>query len=231
MKLIASDLQVGYQQTLLLNVDHLSLAEGDSIHLQGANGSGKTSLLKCLAGLQKPLTGQVQLQTDWPTPWYRRNPSLGQVVYLHQSPYLFEGNVRDNLQFAWRLRQAQPHTREQAFTQALDLVGLGGRELESANSLSGGERKRLALARLWVVQPRLMLLDEPLANLDTHSQRLILQAVAQLQANGCGMIITSHQPQGVSELCQSHWHIDNRELRRGDSPTAKVHSLGKNYYG
>ncbi|GLS82158.1 heme ABC exporter ATP-binding protein CcmA [Paraferrimonas haliotis] len=212
MKLVASNLQVGYDDSKLIDCKPLQLAAGDSIHLQGANGSGKTTLLKCLAGLLPPLSGKITLESQPSLSWWRSRSPLGRVVYMHQSPYLYEGSLYKNLSFAWRQRQSQAASKQETIEQALALVGLEGRAQELAASLSGGERKRLALARIWVIQPKLALLDEPLANLDSHSQKLILQAITQLQKNGCGMIITSHQAEGLSHVCQRSWNIQDKRL-------------------
>ncbi|MBY5993258.1 energy-coupling factor ABC transporter ATP-binding protein [Ferrimonas balearica] len=214
MQLNATALEMRFNHQPLFTIPSLTLEGHQRVWLKGPNGVGKTTLMKLLAGLHKPSHGQVDL-TDAPSRRWRRDGSpLGQVVYLHQSPYLFDGTVWDNLAYGLKRLALSVGEREARIREALGLARLEHLSERPAQVLSGGERQRLALARAWVLKPRFLLLDEPTANLDPDSLRLITQMVEQLHLQGCGLIITSHQQTELTDLCQEHWILDNQSLTR-----------------
>ncbi|WP_298441134.1 energy-coupling factor ABC transporter ATP-binding protein [uncultured Ferrimonas sp.] len=204
MLLSSHNLAMTFERTTLFANVNLQLQPHQSVWLQGANGSGKTTLLKLLAKLTRPHQGQVR--------YHNGADRRGAVIYLHQQPYLFAGSVRANLEFGLRSLKLSRSERQQACQQALQLAQLEHLAERCAQVLSGGERQRLALARAWVMQPQLLLLDEPTANLDPQSLQLITAMVVQLQQQGCAIVVTSHQQTPLTELCQSRWQIDQGRL-------------------
>lgn len=207
MKLVASALTVRFRQATLFNIPELRLERGDSVWLRGRNGAGKTTLLKILSGLDKPSSGYLMLD-DHPV-------KPGQLVYLHQSPYLFEGSVRFNIAFGLKGTKLSSEEKAERIEQALRLAELDTLADSSAQVLSGGERQRLALARAWVLNPDCLLLDEPSANLDPHSIDCLAAMVKQLQQQGCALILTSHQQNALTDLCQTTWWLQDKALVKG----------------
>ncbi|HFE48089.1 MAG TPA: ATP-binding cassette domain-containing protein, partial [Chromatiaceae bacterium] len=137
----------------------IELNAGHCVLLSGRNGSGKSTLLRILAGMQKPDRGEVDFGGG-PLPWRRCSRYLQQhILYLHQQPYMFDGDVRYNLGYALR----RGKDKKSLVAAALHWGGLEGMAHSPARSLSGGERQRLALARAWLRRPAAMLLDEPTA--------------------------------------------------------------------
>ncbi len=218
MQLTATALEMRFNQQPLFRIPELVLHGHQRVWLKGPNGVGKTTLMKILAGLSKPTTGQVVLEGAPSRRWRRDGSPLGQVVYLHQSPYLFNGSVWDNLAYGLNNLALSVSERDDRIREALVLARLEHLAERPAQVLSGGERQRLALARAWVLNPRFLLLDEPSANLDPDSLRLITQMVDQLYQQGCGLVITSHQQTELTDRCEEHWILDNQSLIRFTSP-------------
>ena len=137
----------------------LRLQAGDRLALVGANGSGKTSLLRVLHGLRPPTEGRL----SWHQP-------LRQAM-LFQRPHLLRCSVRHNVALGlWLAGQPWRQARARAL-QVLERVGLAELADRRASVLSGGQQQRVALARAWALEPQLLLLDEPTASLDPHAKR------------------------------------------------------------
>ena len=145
------DIEMRFGDVLALKVDALDIEPGERLGIEGHNGAGKSTLLRILAGLLEPTRGTVE-----------GVPPPGRTVLLHQRPYLFRGTARDNVVYALKLAKRSPQE-----AQAL-LTSVGAAELadRTAQDLSGGERRRIAIARALAVEPELLLLDEPFAALD-----------------------------------------------------------------
>ncbi|QYJ75540.1 energy-coupling factor ABC transporter ATP-binding protein [Shewanella sp. FJAT-52076] len=210
-RILAHDLGIRFGQRQLFESANLTFAEGDCIYLMGDNGSGKTTLMKILAGLQAPSHGTVTAQGFPSRGLWQKNKLHGCAVYLHQHPYLFEGSVLENLNLALKLGCLEDSRIE----KALDMAQLGHLQHSQASHLSGGERQRLAIARAWLLRPRLLMLDEPVSNMDKDSRELVLDMTEQLKADGTGLLIASHQHGRLTALCQHHWLIQDGRILTG----------------
>lgn len=212
VQISAHNLLMKFNQNTLFNVPELTFKQGDVIYLQGDNGSGKSTLMKILAGLMTPTQGQVISQGFAAKSWWQPDSLFGKAVYLHQHPYLFEGSVKYNLTYALSQLKIPVSERNKRIAQAVDMAQLGDLLNHNASDLSGGERQRLAIARAWIIQPKLLMLDEPISNMDKQSQRLVLAMINQLKQDGTGLLMSSHQICGLTALCQQHWHIKQRTI-------------------
>jgi len=176
-----------------LQVPLLTLQAGCLYVLRGENGSGKSTLLRLLALLQQPQGGDVRLagqQVNWTG---RQLRQLRQsVTLLEQNPWLFVGSVEKNLAFGLKLRGVRGAELRQKIDSALDLVGLNGFQKRRAKELSGGEMRRVALARALCLQPQLLLLDEPTANLDVGQVEALERFLIGLPQQGMTVVIASH---------------------------------------
>jgi ABC-type Fe3+/spermidine/putrescine transport system ATPase subunit len=158
--------QVGkrYGQTWAVQDVSISVRPGEFYTLLGPSGCGKTTLLRMLAGFARPDTGRIFVDDEWidPVPPWKRN--LG-MVFQHYAlwPHM---TVFENVAFGLRERGVSGAELARRVKAALALVGLEGFEQRRPSQLSGGQQQRVALARTLVIQPRLLLLDEPLSNLD-----------------------------------------------------------------
>ncbi len=183
----------------------IQLKPGELLLLSGENGAGKSTLLRVMAGLLKPDAGELIDETGRRLISRSRKLLLEQVMYLHQTPYLFEGSVRKNLQYA---QQKEAEEKRLQVDQALEWVGLSHLASENAKTLSGGERQRVALARALLRRPRYMLLDEPTAHLDAESNAQIAQLLGELKLRTVSMLIASHEPGHLDRLVDVEYRLD-----------------------
>jgi energy-coupling factor transporter ATP-binding protein EcfA2 len=199
----------------------LSFRPGELTLLVGRNGCGKTTLLKILAGLLRPDGGRFIYQGTEKT-WPEQRKFLQQeVCYLHQEPYLFDTSVFDNVAYGLRCRKASAETVQLLVQRALEASSMGHLAGRHARQLSGGEKQRVAMARAWVLSPKLMLLDEPLANMDQESRHQCRQLILQLQDSGMGIMLTSHEGRHKGLRVTRHLKLSDGKLTPRSPPPAK----------
>ena len=190
-----------YGSNVALDIEELTIAEGRLYTLTGANGAGKSTLLNILAFLAPPTSGEIFYagkRIDWDcgsVVEYRRK-----VTLLHQSPYLFGGSVHDNVAFGLKVRGIREEEQRRIVDRALDVVGLRGFRDRKARELSGGEAQRVAMARALALKPEVLLLDEPLANIDRETTGLLETVIASLPAQGTTVVMTTHDPDHPGRL-------------------------------
>jgi len=158
----------------------LTIAAGPPTLIIGPNGAGKSVLLRLLHGLLRPAAGRI-------TPDL---PIRGAMVF--QRPVLLRRDAAANVRHALRLAGVRGVAADDRIGAALQAVGLGGLAHRAARSLSGGEQQRLALARAWALQPAVLFLDEPTANLDPAATREVERIVLSIQALGATIAMTTH---------------------------------------
>ncbi|MEL4293734.1 energy-coupling factor ABC transporter ATP-binding protein [Shewanella xiamenensis] len=227
-KLIARDLEMSFGPRLLFKAQRLELCQGNVIYLQGDNGSGKSTLMKILAGLQAPSQGNIELSGFKKDGWWKRNPLLGKAIYLHQHPYLFDGTVNYNLTYGLPFAASKTEAKRR-IGQAIEMAQLGSLLQARASNLSGGERQRLAIARAWILQPKLLMLDEPTSNMDKDSQSLVLQMIQQLKQQGTGMLLSSHQNCALTAICEQQWRIADQQVITSHQQTPTNSTQGSLY--
>ncbi len=168
-----------YGATLAVDDVSLDVAEGSFTTLLGPSGCGKTTTLRMLAGFHHPDAGDIFLRdvrvTDIPA--HRRNtPMVFQEYALF--PHM---TVAENVGYGLRMRHTPMAEAARRIVQVLELVGLSGQERKSPHQLSGGQQQRVALARALIVEPEVLLLDEPLSNLDAKLRVRVRTEIRQLQ--------------------------------------------------
>ncbi|MGR5131755.1 energy-coupling factor ABC transporter ATP-binding protein [Vibrio alfacsensis] len=212
IKVTAEQLSMRFKERVLFHIPELAIGPNDAIYLKGDNGVGKTTLLKILAGLLKASTGKVVAPKDtWFKKWTRRSGRVD-VIYLHQSPYLFDGTVYDNVVYGVKYQQNTANDKRAQVINALRMVGLETLADEHISVLSGGEKQRVAMARAWILKPSILLMDEPSASLDQESiERLVIMA-KDLLDRGSSIVITSHQANALTDLCKKQWWIKDKTL-------------------
>mgnify|MGYP005839433059 CR=1 FL=1 len=189
-----------YSREPTLVIDNLEIRKGELIALRGSNGAGKTTLLHVLAFINIPQHGTVHF---FQQPYEKENllEFRRRVGLLLQHPYLFKTTVIGNIVAGLRLRGVKKTEAIAMARQALDTVGLSGFENRSAQSLSGGEAQRVALARTLVLDPDVLLLDEPWSHMDTRSTEITEKLVLEInKTNGKTVVVATHDVTGT-RLC------------------------------
>lgn len=212
IKITAKQLSMRFKERVLFHIPELAIGPNDAIYLKGDNGVGKTTLLKILAGLLKPSTGEVIAPKDsWLKKWTRRSGRVD-VIYLHQSPYLFDGSVYENVVYGVKYQHCTAKGKRAQVINALRMVGLETLADEHISVLSGGEKQRVAMARAWILRPSILLMDEPSASLDVESIERIVAMAKDLLDRGSSIVVTSHQTNALTDLCKKQWWIKNKTL-------------------
>jgi thiamine transport system ATP-binding protein len=185
------DVTVTFDGASALDAVSMSVAEGEVVALLGPSGSGKSTLLRVVAGLLVPDRGTVAVDgtdvTTWPT-------HLRRVGMVFQDEQLFpHRDVASNIGFGLKMAGIAEPARGRRVADLLDLVGLGGFERRRVTDLSGGEAKRVALARSLAPAPKVLLLDEPLTGLDRElHDRLTDEVTMVLRSTGITAVWVTH---------------------------------------
>ena len=193
-----TDLRIDYDGHTLLDDVSLAVAPHEIVALLGPSGSGKSSLLRCIAGVQQPQRGVI----SWDGTEITGTPAhLRRIGLVFQDPLLFpHRDVASNVSFGMEQDRAAARDRETRTRELLDLVGLAGFEGRDVATLSGGEAQRVALARALAPAPRLLLLDEPFGALDRDLRdRLALDVRDLLHSQGIPAVHVTHD-RGEADL-------------------------------
>jgi tungstate transport system ATP-binding protein len=201
-------LRMTYGPREVLAIAELTVRPGCIYTLTGPNGSGKSTLLTILAFLSPPTAGEVRFEGE-PVVWNGASMLRlrRQVTLLHQAPYLFDTSVRANIAFGLRVRGITGPEQRRRVDEALDLVDLAGFQKRRSRELSGGEAQRVALARALALGPKVLLLDEPLANVDHRSAELLEEVILSLPARGTSVIISTHDPEHRHRFGSDRIHL------------------------
>jgi len=166
------DVHVSFEDSDVLRGITLEIGSGEVFSIIGPNGSGKTTLLKLLGGLLKPTAGEIKYRGNVITD-ANRETLRQKVTVVFQQPIHFGTSVFKNVAYGLRIRKTDEGSISKQVDKALTLVGLEGFEKRQARKLSGGEQRRVAIARAVVLDPEILLLDEPTADLDIDSTRVV----------------------------------------------------------
>lgn len=201
-------------------VDHLDLdiAEGEFFSMLGPSGSGKTTVLRLIAGFELPTAGTVQLQGQDVT---TRAPFDRDVNTVFQDYALFPHmTVLDNVAYGLCVRGVGKKERLERASAALETVALGGFGARKPSQLSGGQRQRVALARATVVQPKVLLLDEPLGALDLKLREQMQVELKELQRSlGITFIFVTHDQEEALTLSDRIAVFNNGRIEQLGTPT------------
>ena len=204
-------------------VDALSVyvEQGEVVGLLGANGAGKTTSFYMMVGLISPDSGRVALDERDITrlPMYQR-ARLG-ISYLPQEPSVFRRlTVEENLMAILETLPLAGGERRARMTQLIEQLGLETVRRNKGYALSGGERRRVEIARSLVIPPSFLLLDEPFSGIDPKQVSEIQNIVSDLRRNGIGVLVTDHNVRETLAVTDRAYIIDNGRIFRAGSPEA-----------
>jgi tungstate transport system ATP-binding protein len=209
-----------YNGRTVLEVDQLSIRRGEIFALVGPSGAGKSTLLRMLNFLEPPTQGKINFhQVDYSATKEMSLELRRKVTMVFQRPMLLNRGVYANVSFGLELRGIH-HNREHVQT-ALDEVGLSHLADQKARTLSGGEAQRVALARAIVMEPEVLLLDEPTANLDPYNVGLIENIITRLnQTRHTTLVLVTHNVFQAKRLAHRvAFLLDGKAIEVSDTDT------------
>jgi len=194
------DITKSYNNTQVLDITHLVIKQGAVYGIMGPNGAGKSTLLSILAFLLSPTSGELYWEgVDVNT--LGKDMLRRKVTLIHQNPYLFDTTVRKNIVYGLKGRRIPKEKKDETLQECLELVGLSGFEKRRARELSGGEVQRVAIARALALDPQVLLLDEPTANVDQHGVEKLETILRELNEKAqITIIVAAHDVNQVHRL-------------------------------
>ena len=215
----ARKLDKAYRGRRVVNDVTLTISAGEVVGLLGPNGAGKTTTFYMIVGLTTPDSGSVHLDGEEITslPMYLR--ARRGISYLPQEPSVFRKlSVEDNLYAVAETLDLAPGMADQSVSELLEEFGITDLRKSLAYTLSGGERRRLEIARSMMIKPKFILLDEPLAGIDPLAVLEIQRIVAQLKSKNIGVLITDHNVRETLRITDRAYIINEGAIFRMGTP-------------
>ncbi len=216
-------LRKSYRKRVVIRDMSMRLDRGEVVALLGPNGSGKTTSFYAIAGLVNPEGGQVLIDGRDATylPMYRR-ARLG-IGYLPQEMSIFRGlTVEDNIASVLDIAERDRHRRRERLEELLGEFSIEHLRRAPALALSGGERRRVEIARCLAADPKYLLLDEPFAGVDPISVGDIRHLVADLKKRGIGVLITDHNVRETLEIVDRAYILHDGQVLMSGTPQEVV---------
>lgn len=235
--LFIKGLRKSYKKRVVIRDVSMHLRRGEVVALLGPNGSGKTTSFYAIAGLVNPEGGQVKIDGHDVTslPMYRR-ARMG-IGYLPQETSIFRGlSVEDNIAAILDISEKDPHTRRERLEKLLGEFNIEHLRRTPAVALSGGERRRVEIARALAANPKYLLLDEPFAGVDPISVDDIRMLVRTLKDRGLGVLITDHNVRETLDIVDRAYILHDGKVLMSGTPKEVVENenvrrvyLGENF--
>lgn len=219
-KILCEGIFKRFGKKLVLNNVSIEVITGEVVGLLGPNGSGKTTLFNIILGVVIPNKGNVYFNEKKITnvPIHKR-ARLG-ITYLQQETSVFRDlKVEDNLRTVLEFQKLKKKEKEEIISESLNEFGIYELRKQYAFSLSGGEKRRLELARMMVLKPKFVLLDEPFIGIDPKTVKEIQKIVLNLKERGIGVIITDHSVEALKPIVDRLYVIHKGEVLASGSPS------------
>ena len=217
MYLSLKNISKKYKDKEILKNISFDIKEGELVCILGPSGCGKTTLLNIIGGFVSDFSGDVWLSDENIN---NIPPEKREIATVFQSYGLFtHKNVIDNVSYGLKLLKIDKNTRENRAKEMLEKVGLAGYEKKKIKELSGGEQQRVAIARSMVLNPKLLLLDEPLSNLDVHLRDVMRKEIKRIKKQfGVTMVIVTHDQEDAFKLADRVIVINQGNIEQIGTP-------------
>jgi len=222
------DLTKTYSNKIVVNDVNLQIYEGEILALLGPNGSGKSTILKILAFIESPTGGTVEFQGEKVN--YKKTEQVRlQSTLVFQKTALFSTSVYNNVAYGLKIRGVTKSVQEEEVKKALKLVRLEGFEKRPAKKLSGGEQQRVAIARALALKTKLLLLDEPTANLDPKNSGILEEVIETVnRENKVTMVMATHNMFQAEKLPHHIALMSEGKITEIGTPAEVFGKLSKN---
>jgi lipopolysaccharide export system ATP-binding protein len=240
-RIVITDLVKRYAKRTVVNGVSADVNRGEVVGLLGPNGAGKTTTFYMVVGLVRPDAGVVQLEREGTTRDMTRAPmherARAGIGYLAQENSIFRKlSVGDNLRLIWEMNGVDRADQERRLPELLDEFGLARFIDARGDSLSGGERRRVEIARAIATEPAFLLLDEPFTGIDPIAVADIQAMIRQLRDRGLGVLITDHQVRETLAIVDRAYILNNGKIEVSGSaddvmasPVARKFYLGEGF--
>ena len=210
--------KIANNKKILENIE-ISISSEKIYGLLGPNGAGKTSLFSILSGLTRASSGEISFNSKKINQLSFENRSDLGIIYLPQEPSVFrELTVEDNIKAALEARKYNVKEKDKKINEILDDFSLFEISNQKCNSLSGGQRRRVEIARAMALNPKLILLDEPFAGIDPLVIGEIKDLIKSLNDKKIGVLISDHNVNAMLEICDFIYFINSGELMAKGTP-------------
>ena len=219
LKFQAVGLNKAYRGRRVVSDVSLEIRQGEVIGLLGPNGAGKTTTFYIMVGLAQPDSGNVLLDSEDITdlPMYLR--ARNGISYLPQEPSVFRQlTAEQNLLAVLETLSLTPEQQRDRLEELLVQMGLEGVRFNRAYSLSGGERRRLEIARSLVLEPSFILLDEPFSGIDPLTVVELQKLIGELSDSGIGVLVTDHNVPATLSVTHRAYNINGGRIFRSGTP-------------
>src|ERR1700757_2262190 len=216
------DVSKSYKGRKVVRGVSLRVGQGEVVGLLGPNGAGKTTTFYMIVGLIPPDTGRILLDEEDITdrPMYKRARQFG-ISYLPQEASVFRKlTVEENILAVLEAQPVSWHERRETMEQLIDQLGLEHIRLNRGYALSGGERRRVEIARALSIKPKFILLDEPFSGIDPIAVLDLQKIISNMKAAGIGVLITDHNVRETLSVTDRAYIINEGKIFRTGTPEA-----------
>jgi len=228
----AKRITAGYGETEILHRVFVKVNQGEIVSIVGPNGAGKSTLLKTILGLLKPREGKVILEAEDITAWEPDRIVRKGICYVPQTDNVFASlTVEENLEMGAFIRKDNYQNQiQEVYTIFPDL---GERRKDRAGKLSGGQRQMVAIGRALMLEPKIILLDEPSASLAPKLVRLIFQKITEINRSGVGILMVEQNIREALKIADQAYVLAMGRNRFHDTGQALLNNqeVGKLYLG
>jgi len=220
LTLATDEIGKSYKGRRVVNGVSLNIHQAEVVGLLGPNGAGKTTTFYMIVGLIPPDTGRVMIDkaeiTD--VPMYLRAREFG-ISYQPQEPSVFRKlTVEENIMAVLEAQPISWHERRERMEELIDQLGLGHIRRNRGYALSGGERRRVEIARCLCIKPKFILLDEPFSGIDPIAVLDLQKIIFDLKASGIGVLITDHNVRETLSVTDRAYIINEGRIFRAGTP-------------
>jgi lipopolysaccharide export system ATP-binding protein len=236
--LATEEIGKSYRGRQVVSAVSLQVNQGEVVGLLGPNGAGKTTTFYMIVGLTPPDSGRITFdgQDITATPMYLRARNFG-ISYLPQEPSVFRKlTVEENILAVLEAQSISWHERRERMEKLVGQLGLGYIRKNRGYALSGGERRRVEIARALCIQPRFILLDEPFSGIDPIAVLDLQKIISDLKASGIGVLITDHNVRETLSVTDRAYIITEGRIsfagtpeQLGNNPEVKRVYLGESF--